>query len=213
MRSALLRTVLAVLVVAATMTSVSAEVIERLLATASGQLIMASDVAAVRRFGLAPPTDTDRQVVEQLVNRALILSEVDRYAPPEPPEEVIAAGLARVRGRFASEEAFQTALRELGLDEGVIRGRIRQDMRIEAYLSQRFVVAQPSEEEIAAAYKADPRFAGASAPTLDAVRDEIARGLVDERRTARVTEWVNSLRNRSRVAILLDADGSAQVSE
>jgi len=214
-RLTVLRTILAVCTIATMWFAapVSAEIIERLLATASGQLIMASDVAAVRRFGLVPPSDTDRQVVEQLVNRALILAEVERYAPPEPPEEVIAAGLARARGRFASDEAFQAALLELGLDEGMIRSRIRQDLRIEAYLNQRFVVAQPTEQEVAAAYNADPRFAGAAAPSLDAVREELARGLVDERRTARVTEWVNGLRNRSRVTILIDANDSAGVNE
>jgi hypothetical protein len=187
-------------------TPASAEIIERIVAIASEQLIMASDVAAVRRFGLAPPGDTDRQVVEQLVNRALILAEVDRYAPPEPSEERVAAGVVRAREKFANEAEFQAALMELGLDEGMIRGRVRQDLRIEAYLNQRFVIAPPGEQEIAALYKSDPQYAGAGAPSLDSVRDEIASRIVEERRGFRVIEWVNGLRERNRVEILIDQD-------
>jgi hypothetical protein len=177
-----------------------AEVIERLFAVVSGHLIMASDVSALRRLGLVPATESNRQVVEQLVNRALILAEVDRYAPPEPDQTVIAGRLDSVRGRFPNEAAFQAVLAEVGLNEQTIRARIRQDLRIEAYMDQRFVVAPPTDEEIQAVYQADPaRFSGA---TLEAARSAVARTIVDERRAPRIMEWIDSLRRRTRVVIL-----------
>src|SRR5438477_10097594 len=81
------------------------EVIERVLAVAGGDLIMMSDVRAARELGLIDPgqaSDPDREVLTRLIDRALVLAEVDRYQPPEPSAEAVDQQLAAIRGRFAS---------------------------------------------------------------------------------------------------------------
>ena len=81
-------------------TAASAEVIERLLAAVSGQLIMASDVAAVRRLGLVPD-GTDREVLERLIESTQSgrnpLQEQQQDEPQdeprnEPPTEPLFGG-------------------------------------------------------------------------------------------------------------------------
>src|SRR6185436_10506172 len=55
-------------------------------------LIMQSDVMAARQLGLVSPgnaPDPNRAVLSILIDRALVLAEVDRYAPPEPSVQAI----------------------------------------------------------------------------------------------------------------------------
>src|SRR5688500_2664802 len=71
---------------------VASEVIDRVLAVAAGNLIMLSDVTAALEFGLVPrgaAPDPVRETLSRLIDRAIILAEVDRYAPPEPDTDAV----------------------------------------------------------------------------------------------------------------------------
>jgi hypothetical protein len=128
---------------------VRAETLERVLAVVDTQLITLTDVTAAREFGLvvvAPDApDPIRAALTQLIDRELMLAEVDRYAPPEPGADAIAEGLRIVRGRFADEASYQEALARSGIDEDHVRATLRQNLRITAYLNQRFVLAPQSD--------------------------------------------------------------------
>jgi len=130
------------------------EIIERVLAVAGGDLIMMSDVRAARELGLidpGPASDPDREVLTRLIDRALVLAEVDRYQPPEPAADAVDAQLAAIRARFASPEALNAALTRLGLDQDRLREQVREDLRIRAYLDQRFASenGEPRDRAIA----------------------------------------------------------------
>jgi hypothetical protein len=117
------------------------EVIDRVFAVVAGDLIMQSDVRAARELGLVTPgnaADPDRAVLAQLIDRALILDEVERYAPPEPSAEALDRAFAEVRARFSSADAFGAALNRAGFDERQLRAILRQNLRIRTYLDQRF---------------------------------------------------------------------------
>jgi len=119
----------------------SAEVLDRVLAVVGGQIITLSDVVAARELGLempAPGVDPVRAVLSRLIDRELILDEVDRYAPPEPSADAVDRELAAVRARFASREALDATLARCGIDENHLRETLRQNLRIRAYLDQRF---------------------------------------------------------------------------
>jgi hypothetical protein len=75
-----------------------------------------------------------------------MLSEVDRYAPPPPGDDELAAALAAVRARSASPAAFSEALTRAGLEETRLRELLRQNLRIEAYLAQRFPAETPERQ-------------------------------------------------------------------
>jgi hypothetical protein len=139
----------------------AAEVIDRVLAVVAGELIMQSDVRAGRELGLVATgdaADPDRAVLSQLIDRALILDEVERYAPPEPAAEAIDRAFRGVRAKFASDEAFEAALARVGFDEPQLRAVLRQNLRIRAYLDQRFAGDTPERgEAIIAAWVAGLR--------------------------------------------------------
>lgn len=127
-----------------------AELIDRVLAVAAGDIIMLSDVRAALDFALvetAPAPDPVRSVLSRMIDRALILDEVDRYAPPEPSPDAIERALAAVRARFPLPDAFAVALARSGLDEQRLRASLRQNLRLQAYLGQRFAADSPERRQ------------------------------------------------------------------
>ena len=128
----------------AAVSSARAEVLDRVLAVVAGRLIMLSDVTVARDLRLVPPAtggDPVRDVLTKLIDRELVLAEVDRYAPPEPTADAVDREVERVRARLTSQAELDEALARSGGDEKHLRETLRQDLRIRAYLDQRFAAA------------------------------------------------------------------------
>lgn len=127
------------------------EVIDRILAVASGEVITLSDVRIARdlgRVGADGGADPVRMALSQLIDRALVLSEAERFAPPEPAAAAVDAELAAVTARFGSRHALDAALARLGVDVPYVRELLRQDLRIRAYLDQRFTADTPAQQQL-----------------------------------------------------------------
>jgi hypothetical protein len=140
----------------------------------------------------------------RLVDRALMLAEVERYTPREPGDAAIEQKLEDVRSRFSSAEHFEAALARTGLNERQLRERLRQELRIAAYLDQRFPVAEPTDDDVLAFYRDQQgRFVrqGALAP-LEQVREDVVQGIVAERRQMRIDDWIAGLRRRALIVDL-----------
>ena len=132
---------------------VDAETIDRVVSVVGGHVIMLSDVSAARELGLEsadPGPDPVRAMLSRLIDRQLTLAEVDRYAPPEPAAEAVDRGLAAVRARFPTSTVFDEVLARCGIDEKQVREWIRQNLRIDAYLEQRFTPADPRRQSLIA---------------------------------------------------------------
>ena len=186
-----------------------AEIIDRILAVVDRELITLSDVRAAVRLGLGPQpaagTDPVRSTLDALIARQLELTEASRYQPPEPTPAQIQAGLDAIAARFRSPEELQQALDQSGLTTEQLRLRVRDDLRIEAYLGQRFGAAvQPSDQEIVEYYRAHAAemSTAAGVPPLEEVRQDIRTRLSAARRMAQVAEWVEGLRRRTQIADL-----------
>jgi hypothetical protein len=125
-----------------------AEIIDRILAVVNGAIILQSDVTMAVRLGLVPGSaavDPIAAPLEALIERRLMLEEVDRYAPPDPPETDVDRHLADVRTRAG--DRFDAILAESGISVDQLRRHVRDDLRMETYLQQRFGTMQPSDEE------------------------------------------------------------------
>jgi hypothetical protein len=138
-------------VVVACVLSVQAPVVlDRTLAIVGGRTITLSDARTAAALGLlrgagtaaAPAEDDGRAVtaalVERLVERELMLREAERYAPAEPAAAAVAARLADAERRAGGAEALAAVLRAGGFTDGRLRAWVRDDLRIESYLGQRF---------------------------------------------------------------------------
>jgi hypothetical protein len=186
-----------------------AQIIDRVLAVVAGTPITLSDVTAALRLGLVPTPPSgdhvERAALDALIDRQLQLIEVNRYVPTEPTEAEIAARLATIRSRFASDAAFETALKETGVDSPQLKARIRDTLRIESYVQQRFGSAfQPSEDDVLRYYRTHPgEFTrdGTLRPFAD-VREDARRRLLEERTTTLMKDWLSGLRQRVDVTVL-----------
>ncbi len=192
------------LVLGAARRSAGAEIIDRVLAVVAGTLITLSDVNAVIDLHLMvveEGADPIRQILPRLIDRALMLAEVERYAPPEPDADAVSRQLATVRTRFPTAQAFEASLAGVGFDERHLRETLRQDLRILAYLDQRFTVQPPTDDDLGRFYREHPqRFTenGRLTP-FDQARPRILEAATTERRQRLVDDWVDGLRRRAEI--------------
>jgi hypothetical protein len=207
-RYALATLVLAVLLLALSGTGAALQIIDRVLAVVGGRIITLSDARAAVELDLVPIGESSAPLadaLDQLVDRRLMLAEIERYAPPEPTAAAIDEALATVRRRFDSEQAFDEALTRAGVSREELRRALRDTLRIEAYQRQRFgAMLQPAEEDLVRYYREHTdAFTVAGTPRpFEAVRDEVQARVVEARRVALVEEWLDGLRRRGHVVVL-----------
>jgi hypothetical protein len=205
-RSCILTTLSAALWMAAA--ADGGEVIDRVLAVVDTQVITLSDARAALRFSLVPQdvaVDPIAAVMERLIDRRLMLAEVDRYAPPEPTPAAVDAAMAAIERRYKDALEMEIALNQSAMSREDLRRYVRDTLRLEAYFQQRFsTVVPPSEDDILRYYRehaAEFTAAGKLQP-LDAVRDVVRVAVVGEQREVFVRQWVQGLRRRGSVQVL-----------
>ena len=112
---------------------VQAEVIDRILATVGGGLVLQTDAVAAVRLGFVqvPANQEPLQwTLDRLIERRLMLMEVDRFGPPEPPLAEVDRRLQQIDERIGSGERLDAILRETGLSVDQLRLYVRDDLRI-----------------------------------------------------------------------------------
>jgi peptidyl-prolyl cis-trans isomerase C len=183
-------------------------VIDRVLAVVGSQVVTLSDARAVVEFGLVTPrpgVEATADAVDYLVNRQLMLSEVDRYSAPSPAAGILAKRMAAIRSRFPSDAAYQQALARTALTDGRLRDFVGDNIRIESYLDQRFnAAAQPTPDEVQRYYVDHPaEFArNGRVPPLEEVQAEAFAKVTAERRNFLIAEWLDRVRRRFAVSNL-----------
>jgi hypothetical protein len=120
----------------------SADVIDRIMAVVAQQPITLSDVAAAAQFQLvdvpAGTKDPTGYILDRLVDRSLMLAEVDRFQPPEPDPVEITVRIDRMQARAGSPDAFEKSLSVTGTTRDQLRRFVRDSLRMDTYLNQRF---------------------------------------------------------------------------
>ena len=109
---------------------------------------------------------------------------------------------AEVRARFASETAFLEMLARNGLSEDELRATLRRLIGVAQYLEQRFrPLTFVTEEQIEIYYRDEllPSVEGTRLPELSEVSESIRRILEERAFNARVEEWIDGLKGRTRI--------------
>jgi hypothetical protein len=197
----------------------AAEVIDRVLAVVGGAVITQSDVAAALEFGIVnrPPAGGDpvRVVLDELIRRELIMSEVTRFPVADTLSAAVDTRMAAIRAGYASEAGYQAALARTAMNLVRLRDAVSASLRIDEYLQQRFgAVAEPSDEEVAQ-YYAENRAAftsGGRLLTFDEAKDLARQRLARARRNTLIGDWVLRLRRRATVTDLYVADTGKQAA-
>ena len=197
------RSVLVLLVVAsATASTVAQTLLDRVVARVNGSVILLSDERAAVRFGLVDAAADSEDAVEQMVQRALLVEEVNRFPPPEPAAEAVDAEVARLRARAGG--SLDDVERSTGITADAVRLLARDRLRIQGYIDQRFGLTVPlTDEQVLDYYRAHPEeFVVDGQP----ISFERAQGLARERaglqqRQRTISQWLRDLRARADVTV------------
>jgi hypothetical protein len=182
-----------------------AEVIDRVLAIVNGRLITLSDVRAVRQLGLVDVTgaaDPQAEALDRLIDRTLVLQEVERYAPPEPDAAEVARRIAAIEQPLGSHAEVVALLASLGVSEAWLERWVRDDFRVQAYITQRFSGSfEPTGDEIENYFREHPgEFTKDGQPLGAAEAQQLARErLMAARRKQLGAEWLAGLRRRAEI--------------
>jgi hypothetical protein len=193
---------LALLLVAAA--AASAEVIDRVMAIVDGHLITLSDVRRAMTLHLVDrdgPPAGEAVALERLIDRMLILQEVERYAPPEPERAALDTQLRDVERRLGNGDLVST-LSDADASEAWLRQWVRDDLRMHAYIDQRFAgAAEPTDEELENYFRQHPdEFTRNGLEMNEASARQLARTRVmATRRQVLVDDWLTGLRRRATI--------------
>ena len=176
--------------------------IERTLAIVGGAVVTQSDVSLALALGLVegPAAATPESALAALIDRWLMLNEVARFAPAEPAAAAVESRLAVLRARAGDAETITRRLSEAGRAASYLTAWVRDDLRIAAYLEQRFAsTGTPSEPDVAAYAQRQAAEFEAAGLTGDAALTAARVRLVQERRRDLITDWLADLRRRTSV--------------
>ena len=180
------------------------QLLDRVLARVDGVPITLTDVQAATGLGIIQVGSGDgiAEGTQQMIDRELELTEVQRFPPPEPPPDAVARETARLK--MNAGPRLPMLMQSTGITEQRISEMARDNLRIAGYLDQRFGTSvQVSDDEVAAYFRtheAEFTKGGVTVPYEDA--EPIARQRVSsERRRALVTQWIRDLRSRADVTV------------
>jgi len=182
-----------------------AELIDRVIAVVSGSVITLSDARAAILLGLVDTSDARDPVavaMQWLVDRQLVLDEVNRYEPADTNLASVEPVFAEILKRFAGGKGASAALASVGLDEVGAKRFVRDTLRVQQYLRVRFESIMPgTEEELRRHFLADrSRFVRDGRQlTFEEARDQVQEQLQQGRRVQAIDTWLARLRRRADV--------------
>jgi len=175
--------------------------LDRLLARIGTTAVTETDVKAAVGLGLVDAQSADNpDALKQVIDRQLMLVEIARFPPPEPPPDAVDKQLEMMK--MHAGDGLMGLLHETGLDEMRLRNLARDTLRIQAYVAQRFGTSrQVTNDEVRRYYdehQAQFMRDGKVIPFEEAEAD--ARRLASAARLRdAISQWVSELRMRAEV--------------
>ncbi len=179
-------------------------VLDRLRAVVNGEVVTELDLRAARRLRLVPSAASmdEDALLTSLIERRLILAEVARYAPAEPGADQLAAHRREWVATLPAGASLPNLHVGVGMRDAALTAWLRDDLRIAAYLDQRFTAAaQPTREQALAYFQehgADFAVAG-TVPAFADVEAVVRKRVAADRRATRIREWIESLKQRAEI--------------
>jgi hypothetical protein len=182
------------------------QLIDRVLARVGTTAVTMTDVRVALALGLVevkPGEDQEASALQRAIDRQLQLDEVARFSPPEPSIAAITEEIAALKARAGS--GLDALSKSTGLDDARVEQLARENLRIRAYIAQRFgTAAQVTEDEARRYYEQHPdEFTrdGVRAP-FEEVETSARQRASAERLRATIEQWIRDLRTRSEVVIV-----------
>lgn len=117
------------------------QLLDRVVARVGSSAITQTDVEAAVAFGIVNRGDA----VRGLIDRRLMLAEVDRLPPPEPTKAEVMELVASMRATAGAGAA--AVMKSTGADDKRLAELARDTLRIQSYVRQRFGSGPRAEEQ------------------------------------------------------------------
>lgn len=112
-------------------------VLDEVVLRFGGEIVTRLDIRQARLLKLVQvPNETDEAYVDAIANRRLMLSDMRRNPPPEPPAEAVEDRLRRWAAQVGGDPG--ALLSRAGMSEAGLRAWLKDDLRLEAYIADRF---------------------------------------------------------------------------
>jgi hypothetical protein len=195
----------------------SAEVIDRIIATVNGRVILQSDwdealcyEALLTNRTLDQLTDDDRRsVLDRLIDQELLREQMKSADFPHATNAEVAARVADARKLYpqaVSGDAWQSLLAQYHLTEKDLLAHVQQEIDVMRLVDARLRPAVEIDSKSIEAYYRDqfvPRLkqSGASAAPLAEVSAKIRELLTEQKVSELLVSWLQTLRSESQVHI------------
>jgi peptidyl-prolyl cis-trans isomerase SurA len=204
-----------------------AVVLDHVVAVINGNVILQSDVteemsyAVLQPFGLDSARNTPQRALQRLIDRDLILQQMEtaQTVTPPTPEEV-QQRITQLRGvipecaryHCETDAGWQEFLQAHGLTAKEVEAHWRQRILILSFIQSRFGTGvRITQAEIADYYNKTlvPQLhnKGVKPPALADVSSRIEEVLLQQRVSSLLLEWLQSLKSEGSVSILDPAYG------
>ena len=196
---------------------VSAQVIDRIVATVNGHVILQSDwdealcyEALLTNRTLAQFTDDDRRaVLDRLIDQELLRGQMNSADFPHATDAEVAARVADARKQYpqaTSSEAWQVLLAQYHLTEKDLFAHVRQQIDVIRLVDARLRPTVEIDSKSIEAYYRDkfvPKLkqSGASEVPLADVSAKIRELLTEEKVSELLVSWLQTLRSEGQIRI------------
>ncbi len=200
-----------------TSTGAAAEVIDRIIATVNGRVILQSDwdealcyEALLTNRALAQFTDEDRRAaLDRLIDQELLSEQMKSSDFPHASDAEVAARVADARKQYpqaTSSEAWQALLAQYHITEKDLLTHIRQQIDVMRLVDARLRPAVEIDSKSIEAYYRDqfvPKLkrSGASEVPLAEVSAKIRELLTEQKVSELLISWLQTLRSEGQVNI------------
>jgi hypothetical protein len=198
-------------------TPASAEVIDRIIATVNGRVILQSDwdealcyeALLTNRTPTQFTDDARRAVLDRLIDQELLREQMKSADFPHATDAEAAARVAEARKQYpqaASSEAWQVLLANYHLTEKDLLAHVRQQIDVMRLVDARLRSAVEIDSKSIEAYYRDqfvPKLkqSGASEVPLAEVSAKIRELLTEQKVSELLVSWLQTLRSEGQVRI------------
>lgn len=180
------------------------QLLDRVMARVGTEAVTMIDVQAAVGLGLVDAADAtvvDDEALQRVIERRLALTEVNRVPRNEPDAAAIDAEVRRMKAHAG--ERLAVLLASTGLNEDRLVAIARDTLRIRSYLATRFPSVPVSDADAEEYFRAHPEQfrRNGTAVTFAEGAAQARAAVSEERRSLRIAQWLNNLRERAEISI------------
>ncbi len=182
-----------------------AELIDRVVASVNNTVITLSELRQAVAFnravgGTGEEKTVERETLEGLVNRSLLVQEASRVRVVDVSDADIAAERERFRARIGTEEAYRAFLARADLTEAQLDRMLGERLLVERFIQKKIGILVRVSHDEAESYFADhaAQFTGKRFPEVQA---QIMAVLTAEKASQQLDQYLADLRGRAEIRI------------